>query len=160
MLLWPVYSRFSTLLAVRQQAADEQDALLQDRLRLQALVQVKGQAARLQQQLSTLQGLLPDRPDEGGLLNEWQGMANDTGLQLLQVQFADYLPQKEYVEMPVTIVLEGQYEGLLAFLAELQQGARAVKVKEIKIGKGRQEAPLMRVELTAGVFYTVSGSGN
>ncbi|SHE61218.1 type IV pilus assembly protein PilO [Desulforamulus putei DSM 12395] len=153
-MLLLVYSQFSTLRAVRQQVTAQQDALQQARLRLQALAQVKGQADRLQQQLSTLQGLLPDRPDEGGLLAEWQGMANDCGLQLLQVQFADYLQQKEYVEMPVTIVLEGQYEGLLAFLMDLQQGTRAVKVKEIKIGKGRQEAPLMRVELTAAVFYT------
>ena len=152
-LLFLIYQQLGALKTAREQLAVEQNNVSQAKAKLQSVLQVKDQALSLQEQLDRLDRIIPPQPQEDILLAELEMLANQNGMELLQVSFENYQDHKNYVEMPIKIALEGDYFGLLGFLNDFQTSPRAQRIDEVKVGQGNKELPRIRVDISASTFY-------
>lgn len=155
-----LYTQYGALNAARDAAAGEQVAVARARARLAELKQAKEQAAALEERLAAFDRLLPAEPDEDVLITDLQNEADRSGTRLLQIRYEKRVPRAGCTEMPFRIAFEGRYHGLLALLAELQDGPRAVRIDEVKIGKGRGELPQIRAEIAASAFCRTNGAAD
>lgn len=154
LMLFFIHHQLASLTEARQEVAALEDTLLQSNVQIQSLVQLKNQAVDIQEQIDKLEQVMPREPLEDLLISDLQTKASSHDLQLMQVSFDKYVSQKEYIEMPFNMTLEGQYLDLIDFLKELQRGPRAVRVKDINITKADPDLPLINIDITACSFYT------
>jgi type IV pilus assembly protein PilO len=117
------------------------------------MIEARDQELVLKESLAALGRLMPAEPQESTLINTIQGMADDCGIQFQQIQFEKRVPKQGYVEMPVKFTFQGRYNGLLALLDKLQKGSRAVRIDEVKVGKGKEDLPQIKVDVTASAFF-------
>lgn len=152
LVLLLIYKQLGTFNQARLELQTEQEALLQASQNLQALTQVRDQAAHFEEQLLFLEEVMPKKPREDLLIKSVQTMAIESGMELKQIKFETYEARQEHIEIPIKLSLEGQYHGLLNFLESIQNGPRAIRIEEVRIGKG-WEISSATVELTAKAFY-------
>lgn len=152
-ILLLIYKQSGTWRNLQQQLDTEQVALNQAEVQLQSLKQLATQASDLQAQLQQLENTLPTEPKEDFLVKELQRQAYKSGMKLLQIKFNQYQTKNDYTEIPFNFALEGQFSGLQYFLQELQQGPRTVIIRELKVSKTDEGAPVIRVDLVASAFY-------
>ncbi|MBM7854065.1 type IV pilus assembly protein PilO [Desulfohalotomaculum tongense] len=153
LVLFLVYNQLGALNAAREAAAKERAAIVDVQRRLQQLTTVKKRAQDLNQQLKRCNRLLPPEPNEAELINDIKNYAYRSNVHFIQIRFQKYVPKQGYVEMPFKMVLEGEYHQLLNLLQYLQDGPRLVRIDEVKIGKGREELPVVRVDISGSAFY-------
>lgn len=154
LMLFFIHHQLVSLAEARQEAAALEDTLAQSNQQIRSLIELKNQAVDLQEQINKLAQVMPGEPLEDLLISDLQTKASNYDLQLVQVSFDQYVNQKDYVEMPFNLTLEGQYLDLIDFLKDLQRGPRAVQVKEINITKVDPDLPLIKIAITACTFYT------
>lgn len=152
-ILLLIYKQAGTWHTLQQQLDTEQTALSQAEVQLQSLKQLASQAANLQAQLQQLENTLPTEPKEDFLVKELQRQAYNSGMKLMQIKFNQYQTKKDYTEIPFNFALEGKFSGLEYFLQELQQGPRTVVIRELKVSREDEGAPVVRVDLVASAFY-------
>lgn len=152
------YTRVDDLRSARDTVAAEQAAVAGAEAQLQSLIKARDQASVLKKRLDAFDRLIPAEPKESALINEIQGMADGDGVRFLQIRFEKRAPKQGYVEMPVKIAFQGRYHGLLALLDNLQNGDRAVRIDEVKVGKGKEELPQIKAEVTASAFFIQEGA--
>ncbi|MEW6276901.1 MAG: type II secretion system protein GspM [Bacillota bacterium] len=157
-MLFLIFVQVNALRAAQDAAAGEKAALARDQARLQQLSRLKEQAPLLRAQLARAERLLPAAPAEAALLNDIKDAANKSGARVVQIRFENRAAKQGYVEMPLKVTFEGRYQGLLNLLAELRAGPRALRVDGVKIGKGEQELPSIKAEITASAFYKTAGA--
>lgn len=136
--------------------AGERNALTQNQASFRQLRQLESRAGQMQQSLNELHKAFPDRPGEDLLLNELSNIAAATGSDLLQVQFAERVPQEKYVEMPVFIDLTANYNDLIDMLDYLQNGSRSLRIEEFTLTGGEPMPPGISVNIKATAFFTES----
>ncbi|NMA63779.1 MAG: type 4a pilus biogenesis protein PilO [Syntrophomonadaceae bacterium] len=148
-----VYTQFNALGMAREEKNQEKTALARAETRLQQLQCLQEQGQELQHNLAEAERMLPPEDQENVLISELKIWAGSSGLNLQQIRFQNRSSGQGLVEMPFQTVFEGRYSGFLELLNDLQYGPRALRVDGIKIGKGRQELPYLRMEVTASAFY-------
>lgn len=148
-----IHARVGALRNARETLAAEQATLAGDEAQLQAMIEARDQELVLKESLAALGRLMPAEPQESTLINTIQGMADDCGIKFQQIQFEKRVPKQGYVEMPVKFTFQGRYNGLLALLDKLQKGSRAVRIDEVKVGKGKEDLPQIKVDVTASAFF-------
>jgi Tfp pilus assembly protein PilO len=148
-----IYTRFNALGIAREEKNQEETALAQAEVRLQQLQYLQEQEQVLRYNLEEAERMLPPEDQENVLISELKVQASRSGLNLQQIRFQDRSSGPGLVEMPFQTVFEGRYSGFLELLNDLQHGPRVLRIYGIKIGKGRQELPYLRMEVTASAFY-------
>lgn len=154
LMLFFIHHQFVSLTEARQEAAALKEDLSQTNVQIHSLVKLQNQAIDLQEQIDKLAQVMPGEPLEDLLIRDLQTKASSHDLQLVQVSFDQYASQKDYVEMPFNMTLEGQYLDLIYFLKDLQRGPRAVQVRGINITKVDPDLPLIKIAISACTFYT------
>lgn len=135
------------VLAERRVQLDQANATL-DRLR-----DLAQRADELDEQHAILSGLLPDQPNQDGLMIQLQSVADLADMRLLFIRFEPRTPADGYVEMPFQFALEGRYHQLLEALDHLWALERAVRVVEVRMSPGRATAPEMLILVKATAFF-------
>ncbi|MEW5952884.1 MAG: type 4a pilus biogenesis protein PilO [Bacillota bacterium] len=153
LMLFLVYSQVMALKTARQAVADEQGAYAAARQRLQELILIKDNASVMEEKLRRYEHMLPNTPDENTLIDMLGNYGSASGTKLLSVRFGAREDRGEYTEMPVEIAYEGRYHDLLELLAQLQSGERALRIEAVKIGRGRDDLPRVRVDIDASAFF-------
>jgi len=149
-----LYDQFNKLNAVKDIAATEKVEMQNARAELERLKEIKEQEPQMQEQLALLERLMPVQPDENILITDINAVSQDSYTHLMQIRFEQRGVRENYTEMPFKIVFEGQYHGLLELLGSLQAGERAVRINEVKVGKGKEELPQIKAEIAASAFFT------
>ncbi len=147
-----VYDQFNKLNAVKDIAATEKVEMQNARAELERLKEL--QEPQMREQLALLERLMPVQPDENILIADINAVSMDSDTHLMQIRFEQRGAKQNYTEMPFKIVFEGQYHGLLELLGSLQTGERAVRINEVKVGKGKEELPQIKAEIAASAFFT------
>jgi flagellar basal-body M-ring protein/flagellar hook-basal body protein fliF len=135
----------------------EELALQQEEARLLNLIALSKQAPELEERKARAEALLPPLPKENTLLTGMQDLGVESKTDLLEVSFGERIPQQGYDEMPLNLTFEGRYHGLLKLLDNLQNWQRNVRIDEVKIGKGKDDYPWVKADLTAAAFYQQQG---
>ncbi|EAX47863.1 hypothetical protein TcarDRAFT_1552 [Thermosinus carboxydivorans Nor1] len=80
--------------------------------------------AELGTKLSEAEKILPNEPDVGGFLLEVERVSRESGVQLLHVQPGVPANKNGYRQIPVEILVRGNYFQMLTFLSKLEGAAR------------------------------------
>jgi Tfp pilus assembly protein PilO len=156
-MIFLLYNQTSTLQEVRAQVEQEEIALQQEEARLLNLIALSKQASELEERKARAEALLPPLPKENTLITGMLDLGVTSKTDLLQVRFGERIPQQGYDEMPINLTFEGRYHGLLILLDNLQNWQRNVRIDEVKIGKGKDDYPWVKADLTAAAFYQQQG---
>jgi Tfp pilus assembly protein PilO len=130
----------------------EKEALAADHTQLLFLERLAAESPRLRQHLELSQGLIPQRTSAHELFVYLHEMAYFSGMQQIQVDFAEEVPHPEYVEIPLSLSLTGTYQDLLRLLRTLREGERAFRLDNLQI-TAAEDQTLLEVELTLSAFY-------
>lgn len=156
-LSFMLLSIYKQLIAVGREygkAAAEQAALSGDRDRLDQLARLKNRAAELKDRMEKSNHLLPENPEEEALLADITALAGRCGVQVEKISLEERISGQEYSEMPFTVTFSGRYHSLVSLLNEMGKGPRAVRIDEVKLGKGDIDLPYLQAEISASAFYT------
>lgn len=93
--------------------------------------------------IASFEGKLPTEKELPRLLNQFQSIAEQSGVKYRSITAEPIDEQELYVRIPFKVKVEGAYAEVGEFLRSLEFGNRFIKVETIEIGpekKGRSEA--------------------
>lgn len=103
------------------------------------LPRFKAEYEELKKQLELALNELPNKQEIPSLLRNIAGLARDNGLEVLQFKPENESAKNFYAEVPVSLDLKGSYHQMALFAQAVSQMARIVNIKNIKLGKPKQE---------------------
>lgn len=153
LMIFLIYIQVTAYQATRQAISEEEAAIAKAKARVEELRQLAAQAEELREQEALLSRLIPTQPEEDRLIEEIRGMAVAAETRLLEFRLDEPVEKDEYTEVPLELAFEGEYRDLLALLASLAEGPRAVRLDEIKVSRGAACLAGVKADVEAAVFY-------
>ncbi len=143
------------------------ESLQEELARQKALIRAAESTVQTYQDLGRLgEGfgfVLPHNIEYGELLNNITGVAGISGLKVGNVSFAQTggisaspqgdLPTKGYGTIAVTVSLEGSYEGLKAFLDQIEKNTRLFDVQDIQVTQQGVGNAALQYQVTINTYY-------
>lgn len=114
----------------------------------------------LQKAIDFFEGKLPREKDVNDLLREVSRAAEVSSLEIRQFEPAQTIRGSHYSELPVRIVLAGDFEGFYSYMLELEKLARITRVTEMKLKKMHERNGAMEAEMTLSIFFEPSLIGS
>ncbi len=148
-----IFNQAKALGAVRARFVEQELLLSQSEARLRSLIEISKDEAEAKERLLKFQDLVPDDPLEEKLITDLQTIADVSSMKFLLIRFGERVNKDSYIEIPMTIAFEGRYPHLLHFLPNLEEMGRAIRIEEVKIGRGRNELPEIVASIKASAFY-------
>ena len=148
-----LYNQWGNLQTAREAVKEERQAVARLQVYIQEMEQASKNIEELEARYALVELMMPADPDENIVINTLRSYAEATGAKFLKVTFKDRVSKEEYTEMPVELVFEGSYSELLQLLEYLQAGQRAMRVDSLKVSKPRQDATIIKADITASAFY-------
>lgn len=96
------------------------------------------------------------------LENVWQ-IAQDNGLVVKSVKTDKPVPAAEYKELPLMMMLEGQFDGFYEFLLELENLPRITRIRSMDLDRvtdprGVESGPgYMKADFTLSIYFADAG---
>jgi type IV pilus assembly protein PilO len=123
---------------------DERDALRTEVHQLEASVaqgraiesqfdRFKKELAEVQRRLEELRSVLPPQKETPQVLRSVQEMAASNNLKILKFTPQPIAPRAFYVDWPIEIEVEGNYNGLGRFFEKISKSTRIIDVNKISI---------------------------
>jgi len=153
LIIFLFYTQLGALKEARVALQQESQAFDQTQARLQELLQMRDQAASLEEQAEGMERLLPTKPEEDQLMLDIDTICEDAGVELKQIRFEKRVDQKGYIEMPLKMTFEGGYYSVLSLLNQMQEGPRALRLDEVKVVQGGQNQSGLKADIAASAFY-------
>jgi Tfp pilus assembly protein PilO len=150
LLLYQQVDRYISLSGAINQ---EKKLLSQDEMLLGQLEKLSGQKEQLIAYDLTYKKLVPDLPDESGLISTIQDIAADVMAEFIQVKFDPRVKGAEYMEMPMVISFAGSYDCFISFIDELRNCSRALRIDSINVGLAGEEGTKIKADINMVAFY-------
>jgi type IV pilus assembly protein PilO len=114
--------------------------------------------------IARLDAKLPDEQDVEGILEQVWQIARSNHLTVKKVKSEKPVPASLYRELPLAMVLEGQFDGFYQFLLELESLPRITRIHEMKLERANTRAAssgelppgAMRAEFTLSIYFKPS----
>jgi type IV pilus assembly protein PilO len=153
-LLVVMYLQFGALRTVKAELKAEEAQMEQTRLQLQNMKELEKQEAVMEANLEVLAQLLPDAAGDEKLLVDMQSASDLSGLSFALIRFGDGVKTEDYSVLPMDLVFEGRYHGLLNLFDFMRVYERAIRIDEVKIELSRAAPPNVVANIRASAFYT------
>ncbi|MHC5027039.1 MAG: type IV pilus inner membrane component PilO [Planctomycetota bacterium] len=138
--------------------------------RLDKLAEVSGKIDDLElaiergrQSVEEIEEMLPIGKEVDVILeNVWQ-IAQDNGLVVKSVKTDKPVPAAEYKELPLMMMLEGQFDGFYEFLLELENLPRITRIRSMDLDRvtdprGVESGPgYMKADFTLSIYFADAG---
>lgn len=156
--LFMIFLLASNIRYLKDETEDEKAALNQSEIRLIQSLDYQRNAPLYQEKYDRLKFMIPLNPEEEEILRYFSYLAEEYGLTVSEIRFGDRLPYEEegYIQMPLTITMEGRYRELVGLLDQVRRGNRAIRINDIVITLLHRETAVIRVVLAASSFHVVS----
>lgn len=152
--------------------ANEEIAMKQSRLDTLAAVAAKIddiglEIERGRESVKTVEEKLPSAQDVEGILEQVWQTARRNALTLVSVKSEKPVPAAMYMEQPLKVAMEGQFDGFYQFLLELENLPRITRVHQMKIEKAQPVAGdkddqlppgSMKTEFVLSIYFEPQGS--
>ncbi len=156
LLVRPQLGRLSELDAQRQ--AEEQ-SIRNAQAELELLKAAKGEALQVQADLIKVGNEVPDTPQLPSIVVQLQDLANEAGINFVQIKPGTLAPAGEYTVLPLQLSLRGQFFDIVDFLYRIEHLPREVRVSDVDLaGAGVQASgseeggQSLELKITANVF--------
>jgi type IV pilus assembly protein PilO len=93
----------------------------------------KKEVAEIEQRLEMMKSILPSQKETPQVLRSVQEMAVSNNLKILKFTPQSVVPKDFYVDWPIEIQVEGNYNGLGRFFERISQSTRLIDVNKINI---------------------------
>jgi len=93
----------------------------------------KKEVAEIEQRLQALRSILPAQKETPQVLRSVQEMAASNNLKILKFTPQPVVPKDFYVDWPIEIQVEGNYNGLGLFFEKISQSTRLIDVNKITV---------------------------
>lgn len=158
-LIGPVNDRADQADMERTQALDEERLL---RTQLQTLQRVQDNELPYRAAIADLQDSIPPTPQTAALIDDLAALAEETGVVWQSGTYGNPSEDEDagYFEIPVAIVVEGQYFEILGYLFGISDMERLVRVDAISLSPQQDEFgfTILTVNVSARAFTTADVS--
>ncbi len=110
----------------------------------------------LQQAIDFFEGKLPREKEVNDLLRDVSNAARQSQLEIRQFEPMTTARGSHYNELPVRIVLAGDFDGFYSYMLELEKLARITRVTDMKLKKMQDRNGAMEAEMTLSIFFEPS----
>ncbi|MFO7942383.1 MAG: type 4a pilus biogenesis protein PilO [Bacillota bacterium] len=123
--------------------------------RLEHLKDLAARSDEMEESLETMAKLIPDTPQEDELIVLINREAEEAEIGFMEIRFDERSESEEhgYIEMPINLAFEGRYLQAIELLKALDNLERGVRIDDIKMGRGREELPVLNINVRGSVFY-------
>jgi type IV pilus assembly protein PilO len=94
----------------------------------------RNETQALQQQLDTLQAIVPQQKNEDDFIRMVQSAAQASGVELRHLTAGAVVSKDYHYEMPFDVEMDGPYYGILDFFSRLSRLSRIINVGDLTIG--------------------------
>jgi type IV pilus assembly protein PilO len=94
----------------------------------------KNETMALQQQLDTLQAIVPQQKNVDDFIRMVQSAAQSSGVELRHLTAGAVISKDYHYEMPFEVEMDGPYYGVLDFFSRLSRLSRIINVGDLTIG--------------------------
>lgn len=150
-----IYVQFNALNSLRTEIEEEEVALMAAQTHLTSLMEHRENASEYEQRLIFANRMIPDQPGEENILRYIQRIADDNDLRAIEIRFDDRNEAENYTAMPLSITVEGSFQGTRQLLDQMQNGERAIRVDNLSLSR-TGEAGSLRVSIAAIAFYNTN----
>ncbi len=147
-----IYVQYNVLSSLRADLEQEELAVDTAQANLNRLLNHRDRAFEYEERQAYARGKIPRTAREDEVLRYIQRLLNEHNLKALDISFENRIEEDGYTVMPLALNLEGDYSGIMNFLAQLRSGNRAVRVDEIIIRRAENGSDLI-ISLSASTFY-------
>jgi type IV pilus assembly protein PilO len=154
--------------------ANEEIATKQTRLDTLAAVAAKIddiglEIERGRESVLMIEAKLPTAQDVEGILEQVWQTARRNALNLVSVKSEKPVPAALYMEQPLKVVMEGQFDGFYQFLLELENLPRITRIHQMKVERAKpaigdkentQPPGAMKAEFILSIYFEPQNMGS
>lgn len=151
---------FLLVMPMQRQIEADQAATEQRRTELVTLervarriTDVRDEIRRLEAALTSFEDRLPQQRETDVVLREVWRIAEAKSLVTRSVRTTPVETMPRYSSQPITIALEGTFEGFYQFLLDLERLPRLTKVRQLQIAKSPTDERMVRVDVLMDIFF-------
>lgn len=154
-MVYLISNQVTTLKNEQANVATEETNLQQARNRLTSLIKLTHQEDLMNSDIATCERLLPSEPMEDGLINDLQGLSDQSTTHFTEIHFDKRVPKSGYTEMPIKIFFTGKNEGFLKLLSGIQGWSRAIRIDNVHLSSTESDQSLSQVkgEIDGAAFF-------
>ncbi len=152
-----LFYQVNNLQELNREIEEEEIALEQTRALLAQRKSYQENAPEYREMIRQFRILIPEQPEEDSILRYFGYLAEEYDLRLDNLNFGDRdpNPDQNYIGMPLSITLEGNFSSLISFLNHLYRGQRAIRVDDISISSTGEAPANIRISIIAYAFYSL-----
>jgi type IV pilus assembly protein PilO len=121
------------------------------------------QKADLEEKLKAAVSHLPNEKEIPDLIDSISQAGRDSGLKILLFKPLGEVPRGFYAEVPVSMKVEGEYEGIFEFSDKVSELPRIVNIGNMKISSDKKSlmsrTPLLSADFVVTTFRFIPGKG-
>ncbi len=149
-----IYFQYNTWTDLRAEIEDEKTALDAAHAQLDRRLEHQQKADEYEERLEYALSKIPAAPEEEELLHYIHYLVGEYDLRAVEISFGDrYENEEGYMNMPVTINLEGRYDGIRRMFNHLYGGDRAIRIDNFDISRAGGNGNNLQVNISAYTFY-------
>lgn len=145
-----VRPQLATLGELQAQKEQQIQQLNQYKLRYQQLAAIKQESGQMALRLLNIKRAMPSEPELPSLMLEMQQLAEDSGLDLNNINFSQVADKGAYGEMNINMTVEGSFYTVLDWLQRIKSLSRKVVIDTLSFSV--KEYPNLAVNVTARAF--------
>ncbi len=148
--------RNQEIAAANAEIQEKRDKLRQLEAATMLQVDLREQIDRLTEAIHVFEKKLPPGDKFDVVLHEIQELAARRRMNIVRVERQRTVPQAEYVEAPIRLVITGDFDNFYRFMLDLERLSRITNVKDLKIEKllnRRDGGDQMEADMRVSIFY-------
>jgi type IV pilus assembly protein PilO len=144
-----------------QRAEDKEQTLKKDfsekAQRANNIEAYEAQKRKLQSMIQDQLKMLPNQNEVAQLLSDISKTATDNGLKIEKIEWAPEIAREMYTELPMNIVIVGDYEKIGNFTADVANLSRIVVIEEFVIDHYANNTDNLKMTMVAKTYRYNSG---
>lgn len=107
-----------------------------------------------QESITLIEAKLPREQDVEGVLEQVSQIAERNNLMIRSINPDPPVPAAMYMELPLRLAMDGQFDGFYQFLLEVENLPRITRIHNMQMKRGSERSGQARTELPPGSMRT------
>ena len=135
-----IYLQIGSIRQLQAEKQQEQQALAEAQAYLERLEELRNNAPDYRERLALYREMIPGVAGEDALLRHIHSLAGDCDLKVVEFRFNGRNARDSYTAMPLVMIMEGSYRGVLQMLNKLRFGGRLFRVDHLFVAGGQGDS--------------------
>jgi len=145
--------RNKQIVQARMEIRDKQAKLEQLETATRTIPDLDMEIIKLADAVAVFEQKLPAEQEVEVILKEVWNLADRHGLRPRSVRTDRTIPGEQYAEMPIKMVIVGDFDGYYSFLLDLEKLRRITRMPQMKLKKIPAQEGAMEAEVVLSIFF-------